>query len=683
MFKKTLIRQDGFKDCGPTCLFKIIKHYKGYIDINSLKEMCKTTKEGTTAYHLIEAAKKCGFESYGIKATLKDLTEENLILPCIAHVTINNSYNHYIVIEKIDFRKKRILIFDPIGKTSYYYFDEFSKIFNNILIYLYPIKVIKNIPDNSFYKFIIKIIKSSTKQLGQVVIISFFITIFSIITSFYMQAMVDNIMFSKEKIIFIFVLFLILYILKIISDFLRNKIIILINQKIDLNLTYDTFKQILHLPYCYYKNNTTGEIISRINDLDTVRQMISKVAISLFIDLPLTIIALIIMYILNTTLFFISLIILLLYVLTILLFRNSFNDQIDDCTYCKAELTSYMVESINSYETLKGCNITGKTMDKFEDKYAKLSNKIAKLDNSYNHQYLLKELINNLGFIIILLVGILLVMENKITLGQLLSFNALLTYFLSPIRNIIDLDNNIKQSKIAIKKILTLFYDKKDNGIIDKKMIGDIYFNNLSYSFDDVNDVLKNINLKITKASKVMVLGSSGSGKSTLFKLLKKYYQIPRDKIYIDDIDINDYQNSDIIYVSQNELLFSDTVYNNIDSDNIIGISKICLVDDIIKNNQLGFNFLIEENGFNLSGGEKQRIILARAIAKPFEILVIDEGLSQVDINMERIIMKNLITMYKDKTIIFISHRIDNIDLFDQVIKIEKGNLISDLSKNI
>ena len=181
MFKKTLIRQDGFKDCGPTCLFKIIKHYKGYIDINSLKEMCKTTKEGTTAYHLIEAAKKCGFESYGIKATLKDLTEENLILPCIAHVTINNSYNHYIVIEKIDFRKKRILIFDPIGKTSYYYFDEFYKIFNNILIYLYPIKVIKNIPDNSFYKFIIKIIKFKNQIFSFICfIINYIITTFNI-----------------------------------------------------------------------------------------------------------------------------------------------------------------------------------------------------------------------------------------------------------------------------------------------------------------------------------------------------------------------------------------------------------------------------------------------------------------------------------------------------------------------
>lgn len=683
MLKKSLIRQDGFKDCGPTCLFKIIRHYKGYIDINSLKEMCKTTKDGTTAYHLIEASKKCGFESYGIKTSLKDLNEENLILPCIAHVTINNSYNHYVVIEKIDFKRKKILIFDPIGKTSYFRFDEFTKIFNNILIYLYPIKVIKNIPNNSFNKFIIEVIKSSTKQLVQIVIISIFITIFSIITSFYMQCMVDNIMFSKEKIIFIFVLFLILYILKIISDFLRNKIIILVNQKTDLNLTYNTFKQIINLPYCYYKNNTTGEIISRINDLDIVRQMISKVAISLFIDLPLTIIALIIMYILNSTLFFISLIILLLYVFIILIFRKNFNEQIDECTHFKAEVTSYMVESINGYETLKGCNMNDKVMTKFENKYSNLSNKIAKLDNSYNYQYLLKETINNLGFVVILLVGIFLVIDNKITLGQLLSFNALLTYFLTPIRNIIDLDNDIKQSKIAIRKILNLFYDKKDNSIVDKKMIGDISFNNLSYSFDEVNKVLNNISLNINKGSKVMVLGSSGSGKSTLFKLLKKYYQVPRDKIYIDDIDINDYQKSDIIYVSQNEILFSDTVYSNIDSDNIIDISKICLVDDIIKNNQLGFNLLIEENGFNLSGGEKQRIILARAIAKPFEILIIDEGLSQVDINMERIIMKNLIKKYYDKTIIFISHRVDNIDLFNQVIKIEKGNLISDLSKNI
>ncbi len=682
MFKRNLIKQDGFKDCGPTCLSMIIKHYKGYIDINELKEMCKTDKSGTTAYHLIEAAKKCGFESYGFKCQLEDLNENNIILPCIAHVILDNSYKHYIVIKKIDFKKKKIIVYDPIGHIKIYTYEDFRKIFTNIIILLYPIKVIKNIPNNSTKKFILEITKSSTNQLIQIIIISIFITIFSIISSFYMQYMVDNIN-NQGKIYFIFVLFLIIYMMKIISDFLRNKIIVLVNQKIDLNLTYNTFKQIINLPYCYYKNNTTGEIISKINDLDVVRQVISKVAISIFIDLPLTLLSLIIIYILNEKLFIISLIIMLLYWLILILFRNSLNEKIEEATLSKADITSYMVERINGYETLKGCNQEIKAIKKFEDKYATYSNKIYSLDNCYNYQLLLKEIINDIGFVIIILVGIILVRDNIITIGQLLSFNALLVYFLTPIRNIIDLDDSIKQSKIAINKVLNLFYKKKNNGILDKGMKGEIIFKNLSYSFNDEKNVLENINLKIEKNSKVMVIGSSGSGKSTLFKILKKYYDIPRNQVYIDNIDINDYQKSNIVYVSQNEILFSDTIYNNIDSNNIINISKICLVDEIIKNNQLGYNMLIEENGFNLSGGEKQRIILARALACDFDIIIIDEGLSQVDNNMERMIIKNLFKNYSNKTIIFISHRLDNMDLFDKVIKIEKGKIVDDLFKNV
>ena len=676
MFKR--IKQEGLKDCGPSCLLNIIRYYKGNVDINDLKEMCKTDKSGTTAYHLIEASKKLGFESYGIKCELNDLKKENVILPCIAHVIINNSYKHYVVIEKIDFKKKRLLINDPIGKRKYSSYKEFDNIFNNVLIILYPIKKILNTPNNSCIKFIKEITHTSTNQLVQVVIISIFITIFSIITSFYMQYMVDNI-FSKQKIILIFMLFLLVYLLKIISDFLRNKILILINQKIDFNLTFNSFKQIINLPYRYYKNNTTGEIISKINDLEAVRQVIAKVALSLFIDLPLTILSLIIMYILNSTLFFISLVIMLFYLLIIVIFRNKFNESIDETILNKSLVTSYMVEAINGYETLKGCNIENKIINNFEDKYATYSNKIKDLDECYNYQYLLKELINNLGFLVIILVGIILVMDNKITIGTLLSFNSLLIYFLSPIRNIIDLDNNLKQAKISIKKILYLYYKRNDVQV--KPIIGDIVFNNLSYSFDDVTNVLSNINLTIKQKSKVMVLGSSGSGKSTLFKILKQHYEIERDKVYIGDIDINDYKLNNIVYVSQNEILFSDTIENNIGND-IYRVAKICLVDEIVKKNQLGYKTLIEENGFNLSGGEKQRIILSRAISNPFDILIIDEGLSQVDTNMERIIMKNILKEYQDKTIIFISHRLDNMDLFDKVIKIEKGKIIDDLSKN-
>lgn len=670
MLKKN-IKQDGFKDCGPCCLLMIIMHYKGYYNIEQLKEMCKTDKNGTTAYHLIEAAKKCGFESEAIRIKLEDM--QNIILPCIAHVTLDKSYNHYVVIEKIDFKNKKLLVNDPIGKTNYYKFDKFNSIFNNVVITLFPIKKIQFNHKNSILEFFLELIKTSTNQIIETFIISLFITIFSIITSFYMQNMLDN-FYSKRTIILTFLIFLLVYLLKIISDYLRNKLLIIINQKIDFNLTYNTFKQIIKLPYYYYRNNTTGEIISKINDLDIVRQVFSKTIIS-FIDLPLAIICLIVMYFISPILFSIGLVILLLYVLCVLLFRKIFSNHILECTSKKAETTSYMVETINGFETVKGCNKEDKTIDKFENKYINLLNNLYYFDNCYNHQYLIKEIIDNIGFLVIILVGVFLKLDDKITIGKLLSFNSLLVYFLEPIKNIINLDSYIAKAKIAIDKILKLFYIKKENSIIDIPMCGDIEFKNLNYTFDDVNMVLKNINLKIKQGSKVMIVGKSGSGKSTLFKILKKYYNVSRGQAFVNNIDINDYSKSDIIYISQDEILFTDTLYNNIDSNNIIDISKICLLDDIVNRSNVGYNMLIEENGFNLSGGEKQRIVLARAIANDFNILVIDEGLNQVDVKMEKIILENLFKKYKEKTIIFISHRLDNKNLFDDVIKIENGEL--------
>jgi len=668
---KKIVRQEGFKDCGPCCLLMIIRHYKGNYDIEELKTMCKTSKLGTTAYHLMEAGNKCGFKTDAHKCNIEDM--KDIILPCIAHVTLNKTYNHYVVIEKINFKNKKLLIRDPIGQVRHYKFKDFDLIFNNIIITFQPIKKICYYNKNSFLKFCHNIIKPSIKNIYEVILMSLFVTIFSIITTFYMQFIIDN-LYSKGKIIFIFVVFCFIFLLKILTDYFRNKMMILINMKIDFNLTYDSFKQIIKLPYYYYRNNTTGEVISKINDLDIIRQVFTKFIISI-IDLPLSLICLVIMYFISSKLFFLSLILLFLFSFFYLIFKNIIPNYIEKYISDKSLVTSYMVESINGFETVKGCNLEDKILNNFEQKYIKLLNNTFKLDNCLNNQYLIKELIDNLGFITIISVGAILCLDNVITIGQLLSFNSLLSYFLNPIRNIIDLDSSYRQMKLSINKILKLFFNNDNNSIIDKPMIGDIEFKNLSYSFDDVSNVLNNINLKIKKGNKVMVIGKSGGGKSTLFKILKKYYEVNRDKVYINDIDINDYSKSDIIYVSQDEILFTDTIKNNIDSNNLIDISKVCLLDDIVNKTNLGFNMIIEENGFNLSGGQKQRIVLARAIAKDFNILIIDEGLNQVDVQMERTILKNLFKKYKDKTIIFISHRLDNKDLFNQIIKLENGEV--------
>ena len=537
----------------------------------------------------------------------------------------------------------------------------------------------------------INLIKIHKKPLTNIFILSIFITLFSIITSFYTEYMINALnTLSKHNLLIIFYIFFLINVLKLITDYVRNKSLLYINQKLDLSLTIDTFNKIIELPYHYYHDRTTGDVLARINDLEKIRELISKVALSLFIDLPLTIVSLVILYIINSTLFIVGLIILMLYFVIIILFKQSLTDSINNIKIKQSEINSCMIESVSGFETIKGINIENSIEEKFEMKYVKFLKEIFNYQNLYFIQDFLKELINNIGFIVITLIGCLLVVEDKMTLGALFTFTSLLVYFLEPIKNIITLDNIVKDAKESLKRILNIItYDTNKNGIINEFKNGDIEFKNLDFTFNDRDYILKNINLKIKKNSKVMVVGESGSGKSTLFKLLKKYYSVKNNKVFINNIGINNYDkkvlNENIMYLSQNEILFNDTLYNNLifddsDSSKLLEITKMCYVDEFMDNN-LGFNMLIEENGFNLSGGEKQRIMLARALLKNFEILIIDEGLNQVDINLERKILKNIFKKYKDKTIIVVSHRLDNLDLFDELIEIEKGVVKNDVKR--
>ncbi|MFA5603292.1 MAG: peptidase domain-containing ABC transporter [Bacilli bacterium] len=693
-FRYPFVKQDGIKDCGVASLLMIIKYYKGSVGIEQLRDMTKTTKNGTSAYHLVDTALQLGMDAKGIKCKLEDLNKENIVLPAIAYITIDKTYNHYIVIYEINFKKRTMIVADPGDKIKKITFSEFEKTWNNILIFLYPIYKLPTYKNKiSLSNFIANLLKRCGNEFKNTLLLSVFLTIFSIFTSFFFKYIIDGITYSnsKEYLLFIFVVFLIVHILKIITDFFRNKILIYLNQKIDILLTIETFKQVILLPYNYYCNRTTGEIVSRINDLSTVREMISKVAYTLLIDLPLTTVSFILLIFISPKLFVVAVIILILYILNIIIFKPLFNKYINSIQTKKALVTSYMVESISGFETIKGINIENKTINNFETKYFGLLDQLKKFDETYNYQYVIKELINNIGFIVIIYIGSLLVINNEITLGQLMTFNALLTYFLGPIRNVIDLDSGIKEASNALKRIIDLYYEREDNGIIKELDSGDIDINNLSYTYNDRDYILKNINLTIKKGEKVLIIGGSGSGKSTLLKILMKYYNVKRDQIKINNIDINDYcykdYKAEISYISQKEVLFTDTLENNLKIFNnhdqtILNIVKMCEVNEIIKNNNVGYKMLIEENGNNISGGEKQRIVLARALLKPFKFLIIDEGLNQMDINLERRILKKIINKYNHKTIIVVSHRLGNIDLFDKVVELKDGKVAKVVCKN-
>ena len=213
---------------------------------------------------------------------------------------------------------------------------------------------------------------------------------------------------------------------------------------------------------------------------------------------------------------------------------------------------------------------------------------------------------------------------------------------------------------------------------------GDIKYTNLSYSYNSTL-LFNKLNLTIKKQTHILLTGASGMGKSTLVKMLMGYINVPFGSIKINNIDISHYHldvlRNRITYVTGNEFLFSNTIYNNISlnrdisKENVYDVAKLVLVDEVVLKNSLGYQRMVEENGFNFSGGERQRIVLARTLLKDSDIYIFDESLSQIDVEKERIILKNIFKYLKDKTIIVVSHRFNNSDLFDKVLKLENGDV--------
>ena len=689
--KYPFTKQEETKDCAAACLHMIIDYYKGHLSMEKIRKLLKIDSQGTTAFHIVEGAKKIGFESKGVKCNLDDINEDNIILPCIANVIINNTYRHFVVIYKIDFDKRTLLIADPSNKIMKMSFDIFKSIFSGVIIILYPND---NIPYENKKKLklnlLIFIIKSHPKLIKQLSILSILVTFFSILSSFFLEELNLSITIynTKDIVILVLLIFVSLSFIKCLSKYFREKILIYINEKINLKFTLDTFKKILLLPYEDYHNKTTGDIVTRILDVGIIKETSSRIFLVLLIDIPLALCAVVILLMLNYKLLLLSLIILILYIIVIFIFKDYFDSSISKIKKKNIDVTNYTIESIKNFETVKGLKIFNRIYSRFEKKFVDLLNSDFKYENMLCLQNFLKSLINECGLIMIYGIGAIIVVKGELSFSSLLSFGALLNYFFEPIQNLVSLESDFRKLDLVLGRLNELNEEITSSGITDEFCKGDIIISNLNYTYNDKKDILKGLSLNIKGGEKVIILGKSGSGKSTLVKILMKYYLVKRGTIFINNIDINDYiYTNGMLYISQSENLFTDSLYNNltlykpVSINKILEVSKICEIENIIKSNTLGYNMLIEENSSNISGGEKQRIVLARSLLNNFNILIIDEGLNQVDIDLERKILKNLFNKYKNKTILVISHRTENLDLYDRKLVIEDGELICNATK--
>lgn len=689
MFKKrVVVMQDDIKDCGVCSLLTIVKTYGGNVSKEYLRELTKTNKEGTNALFLLDAGVKLGFYTKALKGDIMDLKDN--MLPCIAHVVIDNKYQHFVVILNVNKKRKMITISDPAKGIVKYRLEDYMHIATNQYLIFIPNKQIPILKKNKeVLKNVIEVLFNYKKVFISIFIFSLFYTIISIITAFNFQMVIESVLnySSKTNLYFIMIILAFLYILKSLIDLVRNNLLVFINHTLDNNLITKIFKHIISLPYLYYKSRTTGEVISRINDLGDIKETISRLFMTFFVDLVLIIFVFLILYRINSNLTLIGVVMLLLYFIVIKIFNKVFKYYITKNQEEAASVNSYMVESINNIDTIKSLGIEEITSNKMETKYNKYLNTSYNFQGLFNLENFIKDVINYLGLSFIIFVATLYVLEGTMTLGEVITYHSIILYFLEPIKSIVEMELIVKKMKVSVNRVTELYeidnekleIDKKYTG---KKLLGKIDIKNLDYSYYGRKNILSNINLSILPGAKVIIFGKSGSGKSTIGKILMKFFDIERNKVFIDNKDINDYNILDIrrefCYIGQNENLFNDTLYNNItlnrevDYDEFLQVAHLTKVDEIIKDNVLSYEMLLEENGFNISGGERQRIILARSLLKNSNIYILDEALSQVDIKKEREILTTLFNKFKDKTIIYISHRFNNMDLFNQSIDMEK-----------
>ena len=443
----------------------------------------------------------------------------------------------------------------------------------------------------------------------------------------------------------------------------------------------------------FFGTRKVGEIISRFNDAGKIRNAISGATLTIMIDTLMAIAGALILYVQNAKLFFIAFIIVILYFVIVKAFNGWYErlnrKQMED----SSRLTSYMVESLNGIQTVKAFNAETGVKLETEIRFVRLLKSIFKLGWVENLQASLKIFIELVGGVIILWIGGYSVIKGEMSMGELITFNALLVYFLDPVKNLINLQPQIQTAVVAsdrLGEILDLEIEKTEaerRKINPKKFEGNIEFNNVNFRYGTRNLVLKDINLKINKGEKIAFVGESGSGKTTLSKLILHMYSVESGEILLDENNIDDIQierlRDRIAYIPQETFLFSGTIMENLmlgvedaSVDEVISACKKAQAHEFINELPLRYETMLDENGSNLSGGQRQRLAISRAFLKNPDILILDEATSNLDAITERALDKTISEYTKDMTVIFIAHRLSTIKNCDKICVMEKGSII-------
>ncbi len=661
---KPVIQQD-LKDCGVACMQYIFTWYDGYLTLEKLREDTLTNVNGTNAYNIVTAFKKWGFDAKGV--LVHDIQSKELNFPLIAHLRLKNGLEHFVVVREVI--NNNLYLMDPGKGYVKMNLTKFKELFTGHVILVSPRESIVKMQKGLTIKDLFLNILMREKYLFiKIILASLLWTILSIIGSFYLKVGSNLISSNADLLKYLITIFSIITIFKIIFFYIREYYKNHLSNLVDVYLYPEFIKHIFYLPLKSIKTRSTGEIVTRINDLGNIKSLFTDILVSCLLDSVMMLLSMVILIFINWQLFLILIIFILIYALYGILTSKLIYKKVLENIQYQTDFNSVIVEDIAALESIKNLNIIEIMLKRLEGVLAKFLHNNYRFTSSFNKITLGKDFILELCFLIINSYGFTKIIQGSLSIIDLFTFNLILSYCLEPVKNIVSVMPKYNYIKASFAKI-TEFINIEREDINESKvnLDGDIVFENASFSYNNYDYIFKDLNLVIKNKEHTLLNGASGQGKSTICKLIYKEFNLNSGNILIDGVNTKDLSLSDIrdniLYVSQNEELITGTILENIlldrdvNQDYLKDILKICEIESIVKKKPLRYNSLIESSRQNISGGEAQRIILARALLKKVNILILDEALSEVDSKLESKIIKNIRAYFKDKTIIYISHK--------------------------
>ncbi|MDR1568358.1 MAG: peptide cleavage/export ABC transporter [Streptococcaceae bacterium] len=696
IFKKyKYVPQVDTRDCGVAALAMICKNYGSFYSLAHLRELTKTNMEGTTALGIVSAAKQLGFETRALQADMSLFAEKDVPYPFIAHILKDGKLLHYVVVYK---NKKDSLIIadpDPTVKITKVKKEDFAKEWSGVSLFIAP--GANYLPErdksNGLLSFVPLLLKQG-RLIFNIVVAALLVTIMNIVGSYYLQGIVDTYIPDQMKTTLgiISIGLLITYAIQQVLSFAQKYLLTVLGQRLTIDVILGYIRHIFELPMSFFSTRRTGEIISRFTDANSIIDALASTILSLFLDMSIVLIVGTVLCIQNTQLFLLTLVAIPIYTVIIFAFMKPFEKMNNDMMQANSMVSSSIIEDINGIETIKSLTSEEVRYQRIDREFVDYLKKSFHYARTEALQEVLKSGAQLFLNVCILWVGSNLVMNQKISLGQLITYNTLLTYFTNPLENIINLQAKLQSARVANNRLNEVYLIESEFKETHKSMAIDllnqtIEIEQLSYKYGFGRDTLSNINLTIPQGEKLAIVGVSGSGKTTLAKMIVQFFDANAGKIKFAGTDI---QNIDkkilrktINYLPQQPYVFSGSILDNLvlgakegtTQEEILRAVEIAGIRQEIEQMPLNYQTELASDGTGISGGQKQRIALARALLTDAPVLILDEATSSLDVLTEKRIIDNLLAL-AEKTIIFVAHRPSVAKRCEKVVVMDQGEII-------